>query len=67
MAIDMDMIKVSAGKLRAIGYEAKTRTLRVQLDDGSALEYSSIAKTLWRKWGQTPFISRRMMSICRIR
>ena len=34
----MEMIKISAGKLRAIGYEAKTRTLRVQLDDGNALE-----------------------------
>jgi hypothetical protein len=40
----MDMSKVSAGKLRAIGYDAKTRTLRVQLDDGSALEYSGIAE-----------------------
>lgn len=46
----MDMIKVSAGKLRAIGYEAKTRTLRVQLDDGSALEYSGIAEALWRRF-----------------
>jgi len=46
----MDMINVSAGKLRAIGYEAKTRTLRVQLDDGSALEYSGIAEALWRRF-----------------
>ena len=34
----MEMIKISAGKLRAIGYDANTRALRVQLDDGSALE-----------------------------
>ena len=46
----MDMIKISAGKLRAIGYDAKTRTLRVQLDDGSALEYSGIAESLWRRF-----------------
>jgi len=46
----MDMIKVSAGKLRAIGYEANTRTLRVQLDDGSALEYSGISEALWRRF-----------------
>lgn len=30
--------------------EAKTRTLRVQLDDGSALEYSGIAESLWRRF-----------------
>ena len=46
----MDMIKISAGKLRAIGYDAKTRTLRVQMDDGSALEYSGIAESLWRRF-----------------
>ena len=46
----MDMIMVSAGKLRAIGYEAKTRTLRVQLDDGSVLEYSGIVEALWRRF-----------------
>jgi hypothetical protein len=46
----MEMIKVSAGKLRAIGYEAKTRTLRVQMEDGSALEYSGIAEALWYRF-----------------
>ena len=46
----MEMIKISAGKLRAIGYDAKTRTLRVQLDDGSALEYNGIAEALWRRF-----------------
>jgi hypothetical protein len=46
----MDMTKVSAGKLRAIGYEAKTRILRVELDDGSALEYSGVGDDLWRRF-----------------
>jgi hypothetical protein len=50
MAIVMEMIKVSAGKLRGIGYDAKTRTLRVQMDDGSALEYSGIAEALWHRF-----------------
>jgi hypothetical protein len=36
----MEMIKVSAGKLRVIGYDAKTRILRVQLDDGSSCEFT---------------------------
>lgn len=43
----MEMTKVSAGKLRAIGYDSKTRTLRIELDDGSALEYNGVGEDLW--------------------
>lgn len=46
----MEMTKVSAGKLRAIGYDAKTRTLRVELDNGNALEYSNVGEDLWRRF-----------------
>lgn len=46
----MDMTKVSAGKLRAIGYDSKTRTLRVELDNGDALEYSGVNEDLWRRF-----------------
>lgn len=41
---------MSSGKLRGIGYEAKTRTLRVELDDGSALEYAGVSDDLWRRF-----------------
>lgn len=46
----MDMTNISAGKLRAIGYDAKSRTLRVQMDDGKMLEYSGIGEELWRRF-----------------
>ena len=46
----MEMIKTSAGKLRAIGYDAKTRTLRVELDGGDALEYSGVGEELWLRF-----------------
>lgn len=46
----MDMIQISAGKLRAIGYDVKSRTLQVQLEDGSALQYSGINEDLWRRF-----------------
>lgn len=42
------MIKINAGKLRAIGYDAAKRKLRVELDDGSALEYESVSESIWR-------------------
>lgn len=46
----MEMTKINAGKLRAIGYDASKRTLRVELDDGSALEYGSVGESIWRSF-----------------
>ncbi len=44
----MDMKKINAGKLRAIGYDARTRVLQVQLEDGSTLQYSGVGEAIWR-------------------
>lgn len=46
----MQMTKINAGKLRAIGYDANKRTLRVELDDGSALEYANVGESIWRNF-----------------
>lgn len=46
----MEMTKINAGKLKAIGYDAKTRVLQVQLDDGSTLQYSGVSEDLWRRF-----------------
>lgn len=45
----MDMKRINAGKLRSIGYDAKERILRVELDDGSAIDYSGVGQETWRK------------------
>jgi hypothetical protein len=45
----MEMKRVNAGKLRAIGYDSRERLLRVELDDGSAIEYSGVDSEVWRK------------------
>jgi hypothetical protein len=45
----MDMKRINAGKLRAIGYDAKERILRVELDDGTAIDYSGVGQETWRK------------------
>ncbi len=45
----MDMKKISSGKLRAIGYDARTRVLQVQLDDGSTVQYSGVGEETWRR------------------
>lgn len=45
----MEMKKINAGKLRAIGYDPRERTLRVEFDDGSAIDYSGVGAEVWRK------------------
>ena len=45
----MEMKRINSGKLRAIGYEARERVLRVEFDDGSAIEYSSVGDEVWRR------------------
>jgi hypothetical protein len=46
----MEMKKVNAGKLRAIGYDAKERILRVELDDGWAIDYAGVGSEVWRRF-----------------
>ena len=45
----MEMKRINAGKLRAIGYDMRERMLRVELDDGSAIDYQGVGQEVWRK------------------
>lgn len=45
----MEMKQCRAGKLRAIGYEARSQLLRVELEDGSAIEYAGVGAEVWRR------------------
>lgn len=45
----MEMKRINSGKLRAVGYEPRERTLRVELDDGSVIDYSGIGDEVWRR------------------
>lgn len=45
----MEMKRISSGKLRAIGYERPTRVLRVELDDGSVIDYPGVGEEIWRR------------------
>jgi hypothetical protein len=49
----MEMKKINAGKLRAIGYDARRRVLRVELEDGSALEYSGVGTDTWNRFSNS--------------
>lgn len=45
----MEMKQVNAGKLRAIGYDAGGRLLRVEFDDRRLLEYAGVPPETWRR------------------
>ncbi|NMG64718.1 KTSC domain-containing protein [Azoarcus indigens] len=45
----MEMKRVNSGKLRAIGYAARERLLRVELDDGRVVEHSGVSEEVWRR------------------
>jgi len=45
----MEMKQVSAGKLRAIGYDAGGRLLRVEFDDRRVVEYAGVPPETWRR------------------
>lgn len=49
----MEMKKINSGKLRAIGYDASARLLRVQLDNGETLQYSGVGEGAWRSLGSS--------------
>jgi hypothetical protein len=46
----MEMKKINAGKLRAIGYDPRERILRVEFDDGGAMDYSGVGSEVWRRF-----------------
>lgn len=45
----MEMKRINAGKLRAIGYDPRSRILRVELDDGNAIDYDNVGAEVWRR------------------
>ena len=45
----IEMKRINAGKLRAIGYDARERLLRVELDDGTAIDYAGVGQEVWRR------------------
>lgn len=45
----MEMKRINSGKLRAVGYDARERTLRVELDDGSVIDYAGVGEEIWRR------------------
>jgi hypothetical protein len=45
----MEMKRVNAGNLRAIGYDEGERALRVELGNGTLVEYTGVSPETWRR------------------
>jgi len=45
----MEMKRVNAGNLRAIGYDESNRLLRVELGNATLIEYSGVSSETWRR------------------
>ncbi|MEI7611453.1 MAG: KTSC domain-containing protein [Betaproteobacteria bacterium] len=45
----MEMKRINSGRLRAIGYAPRERILRIELDDGSVMEYAGVGDEVWRR------------------
>ena len=45
----MELKRVNAGNLRAIGYDASARVLRAEMASGSTFEYSGVSPELFRR------------------
>jgi len=45
----MEMKRISSGKLRAIGYDTRERILRVEMSDGSVIDYAGVGDEVWRR------------------
>ncbi|AUN93528.1 KTSC domain-containing protein [Pseudazoarcus pumilus] len=45
----MEMKPIHSGKLRGVGYDARTRTLRVELEGGVLIDYANVGEEIWRR------------------
>lgn len=45
----MEMKKLNSGNLRAVGYDARTRVLRVEMTGGAVVEHSGVGEEAARR------------------
>lgn len=52
----MERRKVSASKIRSVGYDERARLLEVEHNDGSVFQYSGVSQEMHRKMMASPSI-----------
>ena len=49
IGVIMEMKRINSGKLRAAGYDSRTRILRVEFTDGSMIDHTGVGDEVWRR------------------
>jgi hypothetical protein len=50
----MERKRVNSSKIRAVGYDSKTRVLEVELRDGAVIAYSGVSQEVHRQFMSAP-------------
>jgi len=50
----MDRKRLSAGNIRAAGYDARNRVLEVEFSSGSIVQYSGVSEEMYRRLMNAP-------------
>ena len=50
----MERKRVNSNKIKAVGYDAKTRLMEVELRDGTVLAYSGVSQEVHRQFMNAP-------------
>ena len=50
----MERKRVNSNKIRAVGYDSKSRVLEVELRDGTVLAYSGVSQEVHRQFMNAP-------------
>ena len=50
----MERKRVNSSKIRAVGYDSKSRVLEVELRDGTVLAYSGVSQEVHRQFMNAP-------------
>ncbi len=45
----MEMQTIQGGRLRAAGYDRRTRVLRIEFTDGTTLDHLAVGEEVWRR------------------
>ena len=50
----MERTRVNSSKIRAVGYDSKSRVLEVELRDGAVIAYSGVSQEVHRQFMNAP-------------
>jgi hypothetical protein len=50
----MERKRISAGNIRSVGYDARSRVLEIEFSAGSIIQYSGVSDEIYRRFVNSP-------------